>query len=98
MARHTVERLTSKEATTRRGTRTPLLHSEERALLYVLFEQLAGSLVYLGFRAGPLLGGERAALLGEFGVAFYGGEANGEGAGCLALARPSLEGLDYLLS
>src|SRR5215213_4581242 len=28
---------------------TPLLQSDERALLYVLFEQLAGSLVYLGF-------------------------------------------------
>ena len=93
-----MERLTSREATTRRGTRTSLLQSDERALLYVLFEQLAGSLVELGFRAGPLLGGERSAILGEFGLAFYGGEAHGEGAGCFALAHPSLEGLDYLLS
>jgi hypothetical protein len=45
------------------------LQSDERALLYVLFEQLAGSLVELGLRTGSLLGGERATLLGELGVA-----------------------------
>jgi hypothetical protein len=58
---HTVERLTSKEATTRRGTRTSLLQSDERALLYVLFEQLASSSLLarsssLGFEPGLFLG------------------------------------------
>jgi hypothetical protein len=65
-------------------------------LLEIRFEQLAGALVELGLGAGSLLGRQRATLLGEFGVALDGGEANGEGAGGLALAHPSLERFDDL--
>src|SRR5215204_135601 len=75
---------------------TPLLQSEKGVLLEIRFEQLAGSLVYLGFRAGSLLGRERSALLVQLGVAFDGGEADGKGAGGLALSHPAPERFDDL--
>src|SRR5918996_1866944 len=67
----------------------PLLQGEKGALLEIRSEQPSGPLVQLRLRAGPLLGRQRATLLGHLGVAFYGGERDGEGAGGLALAHPS---------
>jgi hypothetical protein len=74
------------------------LQGEKGVLLEIRLEQLAGALVELWLGAGSILGRQLSALPCEFGVALDGGEANGEGAGGLALAHPSLESFDDLLS
>ena len=58
---------------------------------------LTSSSVWAG--AEPLLRNERASLVGRLvGVALDRGEAQGEGAGDIALAQAVAEGFDYLLA
>jgi hypothetical protein len=54
-------------------------------------------LVHLGLGARPLLRGEGASFLGEFGVALDRGAAYPEGAGGFGLGHASTEGFDDLL-
>jgi len=99
MARHTVERLTSTEATARRYS-----HLCCRVIKGCSLRSASSSLLArwssLGFEPGLFLGASgrpSSSLLVHLGVAFDGGEANGERAGGLALAHPAPERFDDLL-
>jgi hypothetical protein len=77
----------------------PLGEGGGRALLEVGLQQLPGVLADLGLGAGPpLLGGERAPLVGHLGVSLDRGERYAENTSSLALAHAPTQGLDYLLA
>ena len=93
-----VERLTEIPLLWPPHTLAALGEGDKWALLEVLFEELADSLIHLGTFAGCLTRFQRLSPLGFGGVTLDGGDPDPEGASRLSFGQAPLDGVHDLLT